>query len=93
MHDVVNEARAMRIAEVVSDFRNLQHYIASIKINPSAEDYYEEGYIVLRECAAEAQALLQQESNSQAPAPDGDQEEEKAQLQSYMSLTRQTACS
>lgn len=79
----VNEARAMRIAEILSDFRHLQHYIANIRANPSAEDYYEEGYCVLRQCAAEAQALLAQPFDCQGPEPDGDCEQEKAQLQRY----------
>ncbi|KAG9572596.1 hypothetical protein KCU77_g8228, partial [Aureobasidium melanogenum] len=80
----VNEARAMRIAEILSDFRHLQHYIANIRANPSAEDYYEEGYCVLRQCAAEAQALLAQPFDCQGPEPDGDCEQEKVQLQRIM---------
>ncbi|KAI5208191.1 hypothetical protein E4T39_01596 [Aureobasidium subglaciale] len=77
----VNEARAMRIAEILSDFRHLQHFIANIRANPSAEEYYEEGYCVLRQCAREAQALLNQPFDCQGPEPDGNDEEEKAQLQ------------
>ncbi|KAI4766019.1 hypothetical protein E4T52_00331 [Aureobasidium sp. EXF-3400] len=80
----VNEARAMRIAEILSDFRHLQHYIANIRANPSAEDYYEEGYCVLRQCAEEAHALLAQPYDCQGPEPDGDCEQEKAQLQRVM---------
>jgi hypothetical protein len=83
----VNEARAMRIAEILSDFRHLQHYIANIRANPSAEDYYEEGYCVLRQCAEEAHALLAQPYDCQGPEPDGDCEQEKAQLQRYVSRT------
>ncbi|KAH9830688.1 hypothetical protein Tdes44962_MAKER08998 [Teratosphaeria destructans] len=48
----------MRIAEIMNDFRNIQHCIASIRANPSAEEYNEEGYVVLRRCVAAAQALL-----------------------------------
>jgi len=77
----------MRIAEILSDFRHLQHYIANIRANPSAEDYYEEGYCVLRQCAEEAQALLIQPYDCQGPEPDGDCEQEKAQLQRYDSRT------
>lgn len=80
----MNEARAMRIAEILSDFRNLQHFIAGIRANPSAEEYYEQGYVVLRQCAAEAQALLAQPFDSHALEPDGDEEEEKAQLKQYV---------
>jgi hypothetical protein len=80
----VNEARAMRIAEILSDFRHLQHYIANIRANPSAEDYYEEGYCVLRQCAEEAHAQLAEPFICQGSEPDGDCEEEKAQLQRYV---------
>jgi hypothetical protein len=77
----VNEARAMRIAEVLSDFRHLQHFIANIRTNPSAEEYDHEGYRVLRECAADAHALLVQPFEYRGSSPDGDEELEKAQLQ------------
>lgn len=80
----------MRIAEILSDFRNLQHFIASIRANPSAEDYYDEGYCVLRQCAGEAQALLAQPFDASAPEPDGDEEQEKTQLQEYVSLLVET---
>lgn len=83
----VNEARAMRIAEILSDFRHLQHYIANIRANPSAEDYYEEGYCVLRQCAEEAHTLLAQPYVCQGAEPDGDSEREKDQLQRCVSRT------
>lgn len=70
----------MRIAEIMSDFRNLQHYIASIRANPSADEYHEEGYVVLRQCAAEAQAVLAQPFNASALDPRGNEEQEKSQL-------------
>lgn len=76
----------MRVAEIISDFRTLQHYLASIRANPSSEEYYEEGYIVLRQCAAEAQALLLQPFTSQALSPRGNEEHEKAQLKEYARL-------
>ena len=50
----------MRVAEIMQDFRNIQSYIAGIHTNPSAEEYNEEGFVVLRRCVAEAQALLVQ---------------------------------
>ncbi|KAK8207923.1 hypothetical protein M8818_004176 [Zalaria obscura] len=64
----------------MSDFRNLQHYIASIRANPSADEYHEEGYVVLRQCAAEAQAVLAQPFNASALDPRGNEEQEKSQL-------------
>ena len=56
--DAVNNARAMRIAEIVNDFRTVQNAIAAIRANPSAEDYNEEGFAVLRRCVQESQVLL-----------------------------------
>lgn len=82
INSVVNDARAMRVTEIMNDFRNLQHYIAQIKPNPSAEEYYEEGYAILRQCTAEAQAVLSAHYDSgplQVPTSNG--EREKLQLQ------------
>lgn len=53
----------MRILEIMNDFRTLQHHISSIVTRPAAsppdqESYYLDGYVVLRQCAAESQAIL-----------------------------------
>lgn len=78
----VNEARAMRVAEIMNDFRNLQHYIAQIKAEPSPEEYYEEGYAILRQCLADAQAVLTAHYNSGAlQVPTNNGECERRQLQ------------
>ncbi len=72
----------MRVAEIMNDFRNLQHYIAQIKANPSPEEHYEEGYAILRQCAADAQAVLTAHYDSgllQVPTNNG--ECERLQLQ------------
>ncbi|KAF2841895.1 hypothetical protein M501DRAFT_998098 [Patellaria atrata CBS 101060] len=82
MSDGLNEARAMRVAEIISDFRNLQHYIAQINASPSAEEYYLEGYALLRQCAVEAQSVLAQPFSASAASPRGDSEMEKQQLRS-----------
>ncbi|KAL8946814.1 MAG: hypothetical protein Q9222_006839 [Ikaeria aurantiellina] len=42
----------------MTDFQILQRRIAEYAPNPPPEDYYEEGYEVLRQCRAEAQAVL-----------------------------------
>ncbi|KAK5133754.1 hypothetical protein LTR08_007404 [Meristemomyces frigidus] len=63
----------------MDDFRNLQDYIASIRANPSAKEYYEEGYMVLRRCVVEAQALLLQPFQTQGGARD-DEEQNKVHL-------------
>ena len=55
----------MRVAEIINDFRNIQNYIASIRANPAAEEYNEEGYVLLRKCVADAQALLSQPFQTQ----------------------------
>lgn len=75
----------MRVAEIISDFRNIQHYLASIRANPPAHEYYEEGYLVLRQCAAGAHALLSQPFDTHALYPEGNEEQEKAQLRQYAS--------
>jgi hypothetical protein len=53
----------MRILEIMNDFRTLQLHISSHitraeAIPPSREQYYLDGYVVLRQCGAEAQAVL-----------------------------------
>jgi hypothetical protein len=84
-HDVstVNQARAWRVAEIMSDFRNIQNYIAAIRASPSAEEYNEEGYVVLRRCVAEAQALLSQPFQAQNGNP-GNEEQDKMHLRRYV---------
>ena len=58
-----NEARAMRILEIMNDFRTLQIHINSLITRreaspPDQHSYYLDGYVVLRQCAAESQAIL-----------------------------------
>lgn len=77
---IVNQARAMRVAEIVADFRNIQHFIANIRANPPAHEYYEEGYAVLRQCAEKAQALLSQPFTPESSSPQGNEDQEKLQL-------------
>ncbi|KAL9613208.1 MAG: hypothetical protein Q9167_002224 [Letrouitia subvulpina] len=78
----INEARALRITEVMNDFQNLQRRISEYAPNPPPEEYYEQGYEVLRQCRAEAQAILMAPyppDNLQVPG--GPEEQEKRQLQ------------
>ncbi|EHY58334.1 hypothetical protein HRR83_007303 [Exophiala dermatitidis] len=63
MADGRNEARALRILEIMNDFRTLQIHINSLitrnEANPPDDlSYYLDGYMVLRQCAAECQAIL-----------------------------------
>ncbi|KIW74910.1 hypothetical protein Z517_11681 [Fonsecaea pedrosoi CBS 271.37] len=63
MSDGLNEARALRVMEIMNDFRTLQIHINSLITRseaspPDQESYYLDGYVVLRQCAAESQAVL-----------------------------------
>lgn len=58
-----NEARALRVLEIMNDFRTLQVHITSMctraEANPPDQaSYYLDGYALLRQCNAEAQAIL-----------------------------------
>ena len=72
----------MRVAEIMTDFRNLQHYIAQIRTSPTAEEYYLEGYALVRQCVDEARAILAVPCSASAQPPCGNHETEKAQLKS-----------
>lgn len=74
-----NQSRAMRVAEIMNDFRNIMSYISGIRANPSAEEYNEEGYVLLRRCVADAQALLAQPFQAQGEMV-GDNEQQKVEL-------------
>ena len=80
---LVNDFRAVRIAEIMNDFRTLQYYISQTKANPTRpEDYYEEGYMVLRQCISDGQAVLSSNFNAGDSTSSGaNGEQEKAQLQ------------
>jgi hypothetical protein len=63
LRSIVNQARAMRILEIMNDFRTVQLHISShvsrAQANPPDQaSYYHDGYVVLRQCSAEAQAIL-----------------------------------
>lgn len=85
MADGMNNIRAMRVTELMGDYRNLQTYMASIRASPSAEEYNEEGYVVLRQCVSQSQALLAQPFQSENPGR-GDEEQNKAQLRRYVMI-------
>ena len=80
----VNQARAMRVGEIVADFRSLQNYIAAVRVNPSAEESNEEGYVLLRAYVNEAQALLSQPFRTQN-GTGRDEEQNKEHLRRYLS--------
>ena len=78
----VNEARAMRVAEIMNDFHLIQQRMAQYQATPSPQDYHAEGYEVLRQCRAEAQAVLAAPFHNEfMQPPRGPGEAEKRQLQ------------
>lgn len=81
----VNEARALRVTEVLRDYQNIQRRIAHIQANPDQDEYHEVGYTTIRQCHADARTLL----NLAYPPemlhpPSGPNEAEKRQLQRYV---------
>lgn len=83
----VNEARALRVVEIINDFRTLQIHIPQLKSEPPGGAEREEGYIVMSQCIAEAQQLLAaQFSPESAQHLSGNGEGEKIQLQRYVLL-------
>jgi len=80
MADGLNNARAMRIAEIMNDFRALQYHIATLQATPRPEEYYLEGHTWLRHAISEAQSVLAQEYNHEPQHPQGDPESEKSLL-------------
>ncbi len=84
---LVNQARAMRVAEIMNDYRNIHAFLAAIRASPTAEEYNEEGYLVLRRCVAEAQALLAQPFQALNTGR-GDEEHDKMHLRRYCYLDR-----
>ncbi|CAN9157331.1 unnamed protein product [Alternaria alternata] len=75
MSDGLNDARAMRVAEIMTDFRNLQHYLVQLRATPTAEEYYLED-----SARSEAQTILQTPFSGSASSGSGDPESEKQQL-------------
>jgi len=70
----------------MTDFRNLQHYLSQLCATPTAEEYYLEGYSLLRTCASEAQTILQTPFSVSTGATTGDPEREKQQLKTSVHL-------
>ncbi|KAF2231769.1 hypothetical protein EV356DRAFT_525774 [Viridothelium virens] len=80
MADGLNHARAMRITEIMNDFRVIQHHIAQIRVQPMREESELFGFRTLRHAISQAQAVLAQPFRANLPAPRGDVEQEKEQL-------------
>lgn len=72
----------MRVAEIMNVFQVLQRRISEIQVNPPVDDYFEEGYEILRQCRAEGQAVLAADFASELlHVPSAPGEQEKRQLQ------------
>ena len=72
----------MRVAEVMNDFHLIQRQMSQYQATPSPDEYHEEGYEVLRQCRAEAQAVLAAPFQTELlQVPRGPGEAEKRQLQ------------
>ncbi|KAK2733061.1 hypothetical protein FQN57_002322 [Myotisia sp. PD_48] len=81
MSDGFNEARALRVTEIVNDFRTLLHHISQLKVDASESQEQGSGYMIMRQCAAEAPALLNAQFSIQSAQAQSDPEYEKVQLQ------------
>lgn len=79
----VNEQRAIRIADLLSDFRSLQHLIADVVTEPShPDDYLTCGWSALRQCALDGQQILYVAADTTVPTGRrGRAEQYKAELQ------------
>ncbi|KAI0006539.1 hypothetical protein F4779DRAFT_557297 [Xylariaceae sp. FL0662B] len=84
--DGLNEYRTVRVAEVLSDFRTLQYYIAAAPVDPlHADDYYTEGWAALRQCSLDGQYILNSAADVTVPqAAGGEDEQAKAQLKQVL---------
>ncbi|EAQ85695.1 hypothetical protein CHGG_06948 [Chaetomium globosum CBS 148.51] len=86
MADGLNEYRTARVAELLSDFRTIQYYIAAADCNPAdMDDYYTEGWAVLRQCALDGQHILNCAADVTVPCASGGPEEQaKAELKQVL---------
>ncbi|KAJ3493634.1 hypothetical protein NLG97_g4611 [Lecanicillium saksenae] len=86
----VNEYRIARVAEVLGDFRNLQHCIASANINaPCQADYFTSAWTLLRQCATDGQFILDCSADISFPVAQNEHEQKKLELlQSVLSSYR-----
>ncbi|QSZ36704.1 hypothetical protein DSL72_006587 [Monilinia vaccinii-corymbosi] len=83
----INDQRTARVADLLSDFRTLQYYIAATPTDPSnVDDYYTEGYAALRQCSLDGQHILNCAAETRVPRVRGGADEQsKAELQQYVS--------
>ncbi|RYP83569.1 hypothetical protein DL769_001323 [Monosporascus sp. CRB-8-3] len=82
VNDGLNEYRTARVAEVLSDSRTLEYYIAAAPTDPDyPDDYYTEGWAVLRQCALDGRHLRDFRYDPGVPQTTGEPDEQaKAEL-------------
>ncbi|KAJ2971248.1 hypothetical protein NQ176_g7785 [Zarea fungicola] len=77
----LNEHRIARIAEVLADFRNLQHTIAATNISaPSQTEHFTPAWTLLRQCATDGQYILDRAADLSFPVGQNDQEQRTLEL-------------
>ncbi|OJD17741.1 hypothetical protein AJ78_02207 [Emergomyces pasteurianus Ep9510] len=67
--DGLNDARALRVTELMNDFRTIHLNIVQLRTDPSPMEQFSEGYIVMNQCLAEAQSLLNLPFNTSSQGP------------------------
>ncbi|OAA72634.1 hypothetical protein LEL_08418 [Akanthomyces lecanii RCEF 1005] len=78
----LNEYRIARVAEVLSDFRDLQHCIASGNVSaPCEADHFTPAWTLLRQCVAEGQFILECSADISYPVGQNEHEQKKLELQ------------
>ncbi|GAP85838.1 hypothetical protein SAMD00023353_1401350 [Rosellinia necatrix] len=84
--DGLNDYRTVRVAEVLSDFRTLQYYIAAAPTEPlHNDDYQTEGWAALRQCALDGQHILNCAADVMVPQTTGGEDEQsKAELKQVL---------
>jgi hypothetical protein len=73
----------MRVAEIINDYRTLLLHISQQQVEASQEEYWEDGFVVLRESQASAQTLMAANYQPRPVTGQGNAETEKAELQRY----------
>jgi hypothetical protein len=80
----VNDARALRVVEIINDFRTLHIHISQLKSDPPIGEENEGGYLLMNECFVQAQQLLAAEfSIESVQGLGGNGDGERIQLQRY----------
>ncbi|KAH7026215.1 uncharacterized protein B0I36DRAFT_365812 [Microdochium trichocladiopsis] len=84
--DGLNDYRAARVAEILSDFRSLQYYIAAAPVDPvDATEYWTEGWAALRQCALDGQHILNCAADVSVPqTTGGEAEQDLAELRQIL---------